>query len=95
MFFTTAKLTQMYAEVCNAAGIPVLEIHSRKSQSHRYTLQVIAAISAYAAIVYFVALKPLDSVCCGQLAMIPNVVKKSSHHQLDKALFPSKEEAAV
>ncbi|KAL3162374.1 hypothetical protein ABBQ32_010052 [Trebouxia sp. C0010 RCD-2024] len=35
VFFTTAKLTQMYAEVCNAAGIPVLEIHSRKSQSHR------------------------------------------------------------
>lgn len=36
VFFTTAKLTQLYAELCNAAGIPTLEIHSRKSQSHRY-----------------------------------------------------------
>lgn len=35
VFFTTAKLTQLYAELCNATGIPVLEIHSRKSQSHR------------------------------------------------------------
>ena len=52
VFFTTAKLTQMYAEVCNAAGIPVLEIHSRKSQSHRYTMQVVAAQSAFTARVY-------------------------------------------
>lgn len=37
VFFTTAKLTQMFAELCNATGIPVLEIHSRKSQSHRCT----------------------------------------------------------
>lgn len=35
VFFTTAKLTQMFAELCNAAGIPTLEIHSRKSQAHR------------------------------------------------------------
>ena len=37
VFFTTARLTQMYAEMCNHAGIPVLEIHSRKFQAHRYT----------------------------------------------------------
>ena len=43
VFFTTAKLTQMYAEMCNAAGIPVLEIHSRKTQAHRYTMQGVAA----------------------------------------------------
>ena len=35
VFFTTARLTGMYAEMCNNAGIPVLEIHSRKSQGHR------------------------------------------------------------
>jgi hypothetical protein len=31
-FFPTARLTQYMAELCNAAGIPALEIHSRKSQ---------------------------------------------------------------
>lgn len=46
VFFTTAKLTQMYAEVCNAAGIPVLEIHSRKSQAHRYIMPGIAAVKS-------------------------------------------------
>jgi ATP-dependent RNA helicase MSS116 len=35
VFFTTARLTQFYAELFNIMGIPVLEIHSRKSQSHR------------------------------------------------------------
>ena len=34
-FFTTARLTQFMAALANAAGIPVLEIHSRKSQSAR------------------------------------------------------------
>lgn len=38
VFFTTAKLTQLNAQMCNAAGIPVLEIHSRKTQAHRYVL---------------------------------------------------------
>lgn len=35
VFFTTAKLTQFYSELFEAMGRPVLEIHSRKSQSHR------------------------------------------------------------
>lgn len=35
VFFTTARLTQFYAELFQASGISVLEIHSRKSQSHR------------------------------------------------------------
>jgi hypothetical protein len=34
-FFTTARLTQYYAELMNATGIPVMEIHSRKSQAQR------------------------------------------------------------
>ncbi|GAB4823172.1 hypothetical protein N2152v2_010218 [Parachlorella kessleri] len=34
-FFPTARLTQYMAELTNAAGIPALEIHSRKSQSAR------------------------------------------------------------
>ena len=32
-FFTTARLTQYYAELMARAGIPCLEIHSRKSQA--------------------------------------------------------------
>jgi superfamily II DNA/RNA helicase len=32
VFFTTARLTQFYAELCNLMGFTVLEIHSRKSQ---------------------------------------------------------------
>ncbi|CAM9673398.1 unnamed protein product, partial [Ascophyllum nodosum] len=35
VFFTTARLTQFYAELCNFMGFSVLEIHSRKSQGHR------------------------------------------------------------
>lgn len=35
VFFTTARLTQFFAEVFNHMGKPVLEIHSRKSQGHR------------------------------------------------------------
>ncbi|CAN0077585.1 unnamed protein product, partial [Discosporangium mesarthrocarpum] len=35
VFFTTARLTQFYAELCNHMGYGVLEIHSRKNQSHR------------------------------------------------------------
>ncbi|CAN0014177.1 unnamed protein product, partial [Phaeothamnion confervicola] len=35
VFFTTARLTQFYAELCNLLGFNVLEMHSRKSQSHR------------------------------------------------------------
>ena len=35
VFFTTARLTQFYAELFGAMGVPVLEIHSRKSQSQR------------------------------------------------------------
>eukprot|EP01063_Lacrimia_lanifica_P030860 TRINITY_DN4987_c3_g1_i1.p2 TRINITY_DN4987_c3_g1~~TRINITY_DN4987_c3_g1_i1.p2 ORF type:complete len:627 (+),score=279.07 TRINITY_DN4987_c3_g1_i1:161-1882(+) len=34
-FFTTARMTQMAAEVFNGMGIHVLEMHSRKSQSAR------------------------------------------------------------
>ena len=33
VFFTTARLTQLYAEVFAALGTPVLEMHSRKSLS--------------------------------------------------------------
>lgn len=32
VFFTTARLTQYMAALMAAAGLPVLEIHSRKSQ---------------------------------------------------------------
>lgn len=32
-FFTTARLTQYMAALMTAAGLPVLEIHSRKSQA--------------------------------------------------------------
>jgi ATP-dependent RNA helicase MSS116 len=35
VFFTTARLTQYMAALMEAAGLPVLEIHSRKSQSAR------------------------------------------------------------
>jgi ATP-dependent RNA helicase MSS116 len=35
VFFTTARLVQFYSEVFEKMGIPVLEIHSRKSQGHR------------------------------------------------------------
>ena len=31
----TARLTQFYSEFFDAMGLPVLEIHSRKSQSAR------------------------------------------------------------
>jgi superfamily II DNA/RNA helicase len=34
-FFTTARQTQYMAELMNAAGVPTLEIHSRKSQAQR------------------------------------------------------------
>lgn len=34
-FFTTARLTQFYAELFNTMGVNVLEIHSRKTQKHR------------------------------------------------------------
>jgi ATP-dependent RNA helicase MSS116 len=37
VFFTTARLTQLFAELMAALGCPVLEIHSRKSQKHRQT----------------------------------------------------------
>ena len=35
VFFTTARLTQFYAELFAAMGVSVLEMHSRKSQSQR------------------------------------------------------------
>ncbi|KAL6761806.1 P-loop containing nucleoside triphosphate hydrolase protein [Haematococcus lacustris] len=35
VFFPTARQTQIYAEAFEAAGMPVLEIHSRKSQAQR------------------------------------------------------------
>ena len=35
VFFTTAKMTQMASELFNAMGIPVLEMHSRKTQPQR------------------------------------------------------------
>jgi len=35
VFFTTARFTQYMAELVNAAGVDVLEIHSRKSQAFR------------------------------------------------------------
>ncbi|KAK1861182.1 hypothetical protein I4F81_003766 [Pyropia yezoensis] len=34
-FFATARMTQLAAELFLAMGVPVLEIHSRKSQPHR------------------------------------------------------------
>jgi ATP-dependent RNA helicase MSS116 len=34
-FFVSARGTQFHSELFNAMGIPVLEIHSRKSQAHR------------------------------------------------------------
>eukprot|EP00672_Neobodo_designis_P025852 CAMPEP_0174851104 /NCGR_PEP_ID=MMETSP1114-20130205/21621_1 /TAXON_ID=312471 /ORGANISM="Neobodo designis, Strain CCAP 1951/1" /LENGTH=577 /DNA_ID=CAMNT_0016085613 /DNA_START=25 /DNA_END=1758 /DNA_ORIENTATION=+ len=37
VFFTTARMTQLCAEVFAALGCPVLEIHSRKSQKQRLT----------------------------------------------------------
>ncbi|GAB0498459.1 hypothetical protein MMPV_009803 [Pyropia vietnamensis] len=38
VFFTTAMLTQLSAAVFNELGVPVLEIHSRKSQRVRATV---------------------------------------------------------
>ena len=35
VFFVTARLTQLHAELFVRMGLPVLEIHSRKSQGHR------------------------------------------------------------
>lgn len=35
VFFVTARMTQFFAELCNDAGLAVLEIHSRKSQAQR------------------------------------------------------------
>lgn len=35
VFFTTARLTQFFAELFDKMGRPVLEMHSRKSQGHR------------------------------------------------------------
>ena len=35
VFFVTARLTQLYAEAFGLAGMPVLEMHSRKSQAQR------------------------------------------------------------
>ena len=35
VFFTTARLAQLYSELFTAIGYPVLEMHSRKSQPHR------------------------------------------------------------
>ena len=35
VFFVTARLTQLYAELFNALGLGVLEMHSRKSQPQR------------------------------------------------------------
>ena len=35
VFFVTARLTQLYAELFNALGLRVLEMHSRKSQPQR------------------------------------------------------------
>lgn len=34
-FFVTARLTGMYSDLFNAMGLPVVEMHSRKSQSAR------------------------------------------------------------
>jgi len=35
VFFVTARITQLYSEMFNGAGVEVHEIHSRKSQAHR------------------------------------------------------------
>lgn len=35
VFFTTARVTQLYSELFGAAGLKVLEVHSRKSQASR------------------------------------------------------------
>lgn len=45
VFCTTARLTQLYAQLCEAIGMPVLEIHSRKSQSHRSVAALLHAFS--------------------------------------------------
>lgn len=34
-FFTTARITQFYCALFGALGVPVLEMHSRKSQAQR------------------------------------------------------------
>lgn len=38
IFCTTARLTQMYANVFELLGLPVMEMHSRKSQSARMSI---------------------------------------------------------
>merc|ERR1719281_2222891 len=35
VFFTTARQTQLYSQLFGQAGVPVLEVHSRKTQAHR------------------------------------------------------------
>ena len=35
VFFVTARLTQLYAALFTAMGLPVLETHSKKTQNHR------------------------------------------------------------
>jgi ATP-dependent RNA helicase MSS116 len=38
VFFTTARITQLYANLFVLMGFPVMEIHSRLSQSRRDTV---------------------------------------------------------
>ncbi len=40
VFFTTARITQIYAELFNKMGCEVLELHSRKSQAYRWALKL-------------------------------------------------------
>ena len=35
IFFVSARMTGFMAELCDKAGLPVCEMHSRKSQSYR------------------------------------------------------------
>lgn len=47
VFLTTARLTQYYAELMSKTGIPVLEIHSRKSQAQvRHLLDLVPSCAA-------------------------------------------------
>jgi len=36
VFFTTARLTGLFAEIFLKMGLPILELHSKKSQPVRY-----------------------------------------------------------
>ena len=64
VFFPTARATQFHAELLNVLGTPVLEIHSRKSQSQRERAS--AAYRAAASAILFssdVSARGVDCAC--------------------------------